>query len=386
MDNIYSEREQTLTKHFLLKRYLQTLVYKLSHGGQRSITYVDGFSGPWKSRTENFSDSSFMIAIDVLKAAHFEMLSKTGARTTKCFFVEKNPKSYVLLSEAVKRHHSPDKGFHIETFKGEFESATPRILEYIGQSFALVFIDPTGWTGYTYDSISPILKHTPGEVLINFMYDFVNRAAAMNDPKTIASLDPILGGPGWKSRLKGDIPLGQEIERTFRNVLKQAGGFKYVLSTRIDKPTADRPHFCMAYGTRASAGLIAFREVEASALRGHQQLRAKAKQTKREIRTGQNELFRSDLIPETSFEQFVEENIQAAKKWILALLREKNKSIQFGVLVLQVMELFALRETNVKDACVQLANDGLIDNTWKPASKNKPFNGSPIALSQGKPT
>jgi hypothetical protein len=51
MDDIYSEREQTHTKHFLLKSYLQTLVYKLFHGGQRSITYVDGFSGPWKSKT-----------------------------------------------------------------------------------------------------------------------------------------------------------------------------------------------------------------------------------------------------------------------------------------------------------------------------------------------
>jgi three-Cys-motif partner protein len=326
-----------------------------------------------------------MIAINVLKSAHFEMLAKQGPRTTKCFFVEKNPTSYALLNEAVKRHHSPDNGFHIETFKGEFETATARILEYIGQSFALVFIDPTGWTGYTYDSISPILRHTPGEVLINFMYDFVNRAAAMNDPKTVAPLDPILGGPGWKSRLQRDVPLGQEIERTFRNILKQAGDYKYVLSTRIEKSTADRPHFCIAYGTRAPAGLKAFREVEASALKGHQQLRAKAKQTKRETRTGQNELFGSDSIPETSFAQLVEHNSQAAQKWIVALLKERNASIQFGVLVLRVLETFVLRETNVKDVCVQLADDGLIENTWKSTSRKKPFDGTPIKLSAAEP-
>jgi three-Cys-motif partner protein len=382
MDDIYSEREQTRTKHFLLKSYLQILVYKLFHGGQKSITYVDGFSGPWKSRTENFSDSSFMIAINVLKAAHFEMLSKQRARTTKCFFVEKNPKSYALLNEAVKTHHAPDKGFYIETFNGNFEAATAHIVEYIGKSFALIFIDPTGWTGYTYEAIGPVLRHTPGEVLINFMYDFVNRAAAMDDPKTIASLDPILGGPGWKARLQRDVPLGQEIERTFRDILKQAGAYKYVLSTRIDRPTADRPHFCIAYGTRAPAGLKAFREVEASALKGHHQLRAKAKQTKRQTRTGQNELFSSDLIPETSFDQIVEENSRAAKDWIVALLKKRNASIQFGVLVLNVLELFALRETNVKDVCVQLANDGLIDNTWKSTSRNKPCDGSPITLSK----
>jgi three-Cys-motif partner protein len=386
MDDPYFKREQTRTKHFILKSYLQTLVYKLFQGGHRSLTYVDGFSGPWEAKTENFTDTSFMIAIDVLRNAHFKMISDGIPRTTKCFFVERDPKSFALLAAAVQRFHSPESGFHIKTFNGKFESATSEIIEYVGNSFALVFIDPTGWTGYTYELIGPVLKHTPGEVLINFMYDFVNRAAAMDDPKTIASLDPILGGPGWKSRLQRDVPLGQEVERTFRHVLKQAGEYKYVLSTRIDKPTADRPHFCVAYGTRASAGLKAFREVEASALKGHHRLRAKAKQTKREIRTGQNELFSSDLIPETSFEQIIEENSEAAQKWIIAVLKTRNSSIQFGVLVLHVLELFVLRETNVKDVCVRLAKDGLIDNTWKPASKNKPYDGSPITLSKARPT
>jgi hypothetical protein len=231
----------------------------------------------------------------------------------------------------------------------------------------------------------PVLKHAPGEVLINFMYDFVNRAAAMDDPKTIASLDPILGGPGWKTRLQHDVPLGQEIERTFRNVLKRAGAYKYVLSTRIDRPTADRPHFCIAYGTRASAGLKAFREVEASALKGHQHLRAKAKQVKRETRTRQNELFNTDLIPDNSFDEIVQENSQLARNWIITQLEGRRTSIQFGVLLLNVLELFALRETNVKDVCVQLANNGLIENTWKPAGKNKPYDGSPIMLLKASP-
>jgi hypothetical protein len=127
--------------------------------------------------------------------------------------------------------------------------------------------------------------------------------------------------------------------------------------------------------------LKAFREVEASALKGHQLLRAKAKQVKRETRSGQNELFAANIIPETSFEQLVEENTDAARKWILDLLKERNKSIQFGVLVLLVLELFVLRETNVKDICVRLAADGVINNTWKRANKNKPYDGSPIALS-----
>ena len=72
MDDPYFKREQTRTKHFILKSYLQTLVYKLFQGGHRSLTYVDGFSGPWEAKTENFTDTSFMIAIDVLRNAQLQ--------------------------------------------------------------------------------------------------------------------------------------------------------------------------------------------------------------------------------------------------------------------------------------------------------------------------
>ena len=64
-----------------------------------------------------------------------------------------------------------------------------------------------------------------------------------------------------------------------------------------------------------------------------------------------------------------------------AILKERNTPILFGVLALSVLELFTLRETNVKNVCVQLAKEGLIENTWKPASKNKPYDQSPITLS-----
>jgi len=61
----YLGREQTRAKHFILKSYLQALAFKVLTFSD--VTYVDGFSGPWETKTENFSDSSFMIAIDVLR-------------------------------------------------------------------------------------------------------------------------------------------------------------------------------------------------------------------------------------------------------------------------------------------------------------------------------
>jgi three-Cys-motif partner protein len=85
----YFDREQTKAKHFILKRYLQALAFKVLR--YYDITYVDGFSGPWKTKTEDFADSSFMIAIGVLKDAQQSIQTQTGRRPKiRCFFSENN--------------------------------------------------------------------------------------------------------------------------------------------------------------------------------------------------------------------------------------------------------------------------------------------------------
>jgi three-Cys-motif partner protein len=324
-----------------------------------------------------------MIAIDVLKNAHFEFLKKNPARVTKCFFVENDPKAFAKLTRAVQKFHFPEQGFHVATFPGRFEDAVQQIIDFVDRSFALIFIDPTGWTGYPYATIAPVLKHRPGEVLINFMYDHVNRAAAMNDHKTVASLDPILGGPGWKDRLIRDVPLGQEIERTFRQELKKAGSYDFVLSTCIEKATADRPHFFIAYGTRSAVGLKVFRELEYKALRDHQKLRVQAKFLKREERTGQTDMFVSETIAaDTSIEVLVANHRTNAKFWINGELGRRRAPMLFSSLTMQVLEQFMLRETDVKDICVELANEHVIKASWKSEqpSKRKPHDSTKIEL------
>lgn len=78
MTDPYTDREQTKAKHFILKRYLQALAFKVLR--YFDMTYVDGFSGPWKTQTEDFADLSFRIAIDVLKDAQQVILTQTGRR------------------------------------------------------------------------------------------------------------------------------------------------------------------------------------------------------------------------------------------------------------------------------------------------------------------
>lgn len=364
MTDPYFGREQTKAKHFILRRYLQALAFKVLRF--YDITYVDGFSGPWETKTEEFLDSSFMIAISVLKDAQQKIQAQTGRRPRiRCFFSENNRQAYTKLATAIAPFHKPEEDFEIQAYCGEFESAISEIQTFIGSSFPLIFIDPTGWTGYSFNKIGTLFNRPKCEVLINFMYDFVNRAASMSDAKTISSLDPILGGPKWETRLDTSVPRGRAVEKLFRDNLAMVGNFDFVVSTKIDRPTADRPHFFIAYGTKSRDGLKTFREIEYNALKLNARDRADAKERQRENRSGSPDLF-SGLeadIQETSIDEIVEDQKALASSDILNILHEFGP-ISFSGLWEMILQAYMLRVTNVKDICVDLAKRGVIEQVW----------------------
>ena len=374
----YKDRQQTLAKHYILKRYLQALAFKFLHW-KDELTYVDGFSGPWESNTADFSDTSFMIGIRVLKEVQKHFGDQGQIKTIKCFFVEKDPASYTQLAPAVMAHHDPANSFHVKTFDGLFEDAIPEIMDFIGRSFALTFIDPTGWTGYPYDKIQPVLRHMPGEVLINMMYDFINRFSGDVRPEIEKSFEPILGGPGWKARLDPSLPTGQAAVKLFRETLKEVGKFKFVTETCIQKIAADRPHYFLAYGTRNETGLKTFRQVEWDALRQHEMAREAVRLESAAERSGQVPLFTAGDLPNT-FEDIVKDQKRQAKAKLVEFLKERSTPIVFSALCSAVLERFMLRETNVKDICVELANEGVIKATWKAENKRKPADHHLIVL------
>jgi three-Cys-motif partner protein len=360
----YTNREQTKAKHYILRHYLQALAFKVLRNWD--IAYVDGFSGPWESKTPDFSDTSFMIAIGVLKEAQRVVREQTKrAPKIRCFFSEKDPAAFREMVDAVAPFHQPDEGFEIRTYQGEFVDAVAEIRTFVGKFFPLIFIDPTGWTEYPLTKIDSLFHPAKVEVLINFMYGHISRFISHPDEKIIASLDPILGGPDWKDRLDLSLKPGPAVEKLFRETLKAAGNFAYVISTRIDKSTEDRPHFFLAYGTKDRNGLKAFRETEFEALKEHARNRSAAKTRKRETRTGSGELF-ADFdadLEEASIESIVAEQKALAKERLVQMLKEDG-TIRFTKAIDVLLEAFMVRETNVKDICVELAKDGQIRNTW----------------------
>jgi three-Cys-motif partner protein len=367
----YEGREQTQAKHFILKGYLQGLAFKVLTFSD--LTFVDGFCGPWETKTEDFSDSSFMIAIRVLKDAQRIIFERDGKlRYIRLFFSETDPEAFKQLSAAVAPFNDPASRFEIRTFHGKFEDAVDQINAFIGSSLPLIFIDPTGWSGYPIEKIKPLFSRSKCEVLINFMYEFVNRFVHSDEPKTIASLDPILGGPSWQQRLDPNLPAGAAAHELFKETLKEAGRFRFVVSTVIDKALVDRPHFFITYATKSLDGLKEFRETEYRALREYARNRADAKEKKRDKESGSVGLFpgyEGGLQADT-IDDAVREQMAAASAHLIDVL-SRQPSITFESLVMRLLQRYMLRETNVKDICAALAKSGIVDRTWG-AGNRKP--------------
>lgn len=316
----YRGREQTYLKHFFLEKYLERVAYKVGSFAQEFV-YVDGFSGPWRTEDPGFEDSSFIIAINKLRQVREGL--KTGMKRSpkiRCVFVEPNPTAYPLLVQAT----ASVTDIEVKTINSEFEAAIPEILKIVGRAFSLVFIDPTGWTGFGLRQISPILRHQPGEVLVNFMFDHINRFLDTSDPEM--SFDDLFGGAGWKEAIQASPKREDAIINFYTRRMKQAGDFDLGTSTRIKKPLSDRSYFYLVYGTRHPHGLLEFRKVEQKEVAEQERVRLDAQQFDRIERTGQTELFGADLSTDTGLVSFEEErrgNLASAEQSLLTLLQQR---------------------------------------------------------------
>jgi three-Cys-motif partner protein len=289
----YKGREQTYVKHVFLDRYLEKVaLVTLASGGWPGFVYVDGYSGPWKAQGEKSEDTSVSIALTKLRHVG-QVLEGIGKQTrTSALFVERNQNSFRELQKLLSSFPKANA----QSINGEFHQHIDEVVKFIGSAFSLTFIDPTGWN---IDLIAlRSLLEGRGEVLINFMYDFVNRQIDNLDPNIQSQLTVAFGGEGWKQeiqdRITAGVPRETAILDVFMHRLKTMGGYPYVTYTSILKPLAERTYFHLVYATRHWRGLEEFRKAEVDAMEVQERVRFDVRQNVRAQRSGIDDMFASN--------------------------------------------------------------------------------------------
>jgi three-Cys-motif partner protein len=374
-EHYFGGREHAAIKHFFLRQYLEALCFKTlqfqaPRCSQPTFSYIDGFTGPWRSRDADYKDTSFGAALDVLKRVK-ESLPNVNI---KAVFCEERRNAFKELETFLSNNSG---NIDTKCFHGRFEEHIGEIHGFVGaRGFRFAFIDPKGWKVDSV-SISPLLNNNWSEVLFNFMAEFVGRFPDYD--KVQYSYSALLGDFDWKRRFEEfppDMSNDQKILQIFRDVLKEKWDFTHVLEFPVRKPHRDRTFYKLVYGTRSPHGVLAFREAQAKAEREGHAVAAEAEM----IQSGQQSFFTSDDHAER-----VAASVGVGSQANLRLLRDAisqelkaRQGISFLQLAGNVLEIVPAREKDVKAIVGTMAKSGLL-TIANPDKKGEPKQHSSIA-------
>lgn len=335
-NELYIGREQTWVKHQILRKYLQRFARIIGRSWD-AITYVDCFSGPWQEESDDFRDTSFSIALEELRKARADLANENPKLKLRCLFLEKKKSSYKKLKQYAESVKGDDE---IVTLNSAVEDSIDAIVSFTKKGgFPFIFIDPTGWTGFGMDAITPLLKITPGEVLINFMTGDIRRFLESPDEATKESLIRLFGSDSYRNKVQGRRGQDREdaVVAAYAEEIAKRGKFEYTPSAIALRGEADRTRFHLIYATRHWKGLEVFKEAEKKAMEEMQPIRAEAH--KRKSTSSQGELFEPEILHGSLYyDQLRERHLAKAKEKVIRLLQAKGRTFYDGVWTVALQE------------------------------------------------
>jgi hypothetical protein len=247
-------------------------------------------------------------------------------------------------------------------------------------AFAFFLIDPKGWH-IPLKTLAPMLARPHSEVIFNFMFDFINRAASIKESAVVSGLNELIPFGDWRTTLEAAEkahPGGLSSEErkailvdAFASNLAHFGKYEYVAETTVLRPVKDRPLYCLFYATRHPRGIEVFRDCQAETLKEQSKTRAATKVKHAEATSGQAEIFQSlhDMAPDdlTAFEQAER---AAAETTLLNLTPVHPNSIPYEKLWPQVLARHIVRRADINKIAARLRDDGrLLFPDWEKRKK-----------------
>jgi three-Cys-motif partner protein len=278
----YHGREQTYMKHRVLKFYLERWAHKLGSRARRqaiSLWYIDCFAGPWKAAEGDYRDTSICIALEALNAAATTWGRQGFRIDVHAVFVENDPAAFAALQGLLP---SVKGRVQVHPLPGEFGAQVSTIQELIGTDPAFLFVDPKGWKGAAMTYIAPLARRPGRDVMINVMFDHINRFKDAPITFIRTQMQEFFGHP-----LSPQLS-EEELMQSYRDQLKSTCDLQFAADLIVPHPTRERTKFRLVVGGHHKAVIELFREVEHKvAVTEAEGIRQEAKERSRLLRTQQ---------------------------------------------------------------------------------------------------
>lgn len=249
----------TEAKLAILSAYLRAWFPILSLGGFQRVIYIDGFAGP--GRYKGGQDGSPILALKALAAQRLQLNSDF-----EFHFVERDLNRAITLKANIETLRTagglPSRTeIHIHdgvSFEEAYEVTIRSRLATQHGAPAFALIDPFGWTGIPMQIVGELINRPTTEVLVNFMFEEINRFLA--HPDQPQNFDQLFGGGDWRKAcdLTG-LPRKRFIHDYYRDRLHAVGGARFVRSFEMRNVRGLVDYF-LFFATKSSKGLAKMKE------------------------------------------------------------------------------------------------------------------------------
>jgi three-Cys-motif partner protein len=350
----YEEREQAWVKHWLLREYLRRLIFKVATKWNRFV-YVDGFAGPWGAKTENLSDTSFGIALEVMRECQSKLAENGRVVPMRAAFFEKNRRRAVLLSQYAKENSTHE--LSIEAYRADFMDHIDAVSAQLrDDDFAFVLLDPKGYKEMIPAKLTPLLRQRGVEVLINLMWDFINRFWETDQAPV---LDEIFGSNRRQECSKNHRE--KDVSNLFAERLRSAagleGGRMYAATFPVQHATKDRTHYFLVYATHSPHGLLTFGDVAQATWQ--EQAMTKARTTVRQRSDG-IDLFDGEVLGVKNEREVDKHLIREA--WLSLMPDAGAELVVRHETMAGLLESCGCLPADLQRVALELIRDGVLEN------------------------
>jgi three-Cys-motif partner protein len=254
LGTIWPLEPHTAKKHEILRRYFQAWLPILSQHNPR-LLYIDAFAGPGE-----YSGGEDGSPVVILKAARDHVIPFRSELV--CLFIESDGERHqhlVQVLESIKptlRHN-----VKFRPLLGTFNDQLKEIFAAVEQQKklrgpTLAFVDPFGFSHTPFSTINRLMNYPKTEVLVNFMYEEVNRFLIV--PEFAAHFDAQFGTPDWRQAVKisNSIDRLMFIQHLYLNQLRTVA--RYVRAfLMVNKNNI--PDYFLFFATNSLEGLEAMK-------------------------------------------------------------------------------------------------------------------------------
>lgn len=368
MQDWYYDREQSRAKHEILRRYLTPFAQKILRQWP-SIDFIDGFSGPWENRDEeNLSDTSIGVSLQTLSAVAESLGHNTSNRLIRCIFNEEKSSSFAKLETYLNDNREEFPLLKTAIFRGKFEDNAVEIRRSATHAFQLLFIDPTGYTGFPPSSLG-LFKGRSTEIIVNFMRSFIERFVSGEHEDRERHLAGLVGQKRAKYLLVTGLTI-ESLEAEYLSMLRSDLGYRFAGFSPIHNKDKNEIHFNLAYATNHFAGMEVLRNAEYGALSEYDR-----KRFERSRDTTTSDLFEGmdeELEVRGPYLQRRRAHLDGVDQALQKELAKHPNGIDFGNLAATVQQSHFLRQTELKAALVEMADRGVVQPAWRERSRKKP--------------